>query len=264
MTAATAFADPNAARTQLRVAALGQWARAGMAMARTLAAESGRGLLDAARAFLRIAQAVRLAIALAMRLAHPDHPAFQPTPARARAARTAAPETAAAADSRENEPLENEPAEKPERDGREKFGDREVSDAAILRRPLAEIVKVICSALGVTPDWTLWADDDAPSASEVVPEPDRSRPVVVPPPDPLRAIPKPPPRQGLILDRPIRPPPAERLRNRLMRSCAPAALIPTCPPIACWRAVAPAWPVDPQGDREPSGAPLGAWASGPR
>jgi hypothetical protein len=227
MSTATAFADPHPALTQLRVAALFQWARAGMTMARALASESGRGLIDAARALLRIAQAVRLAIALAMRLSDPANPAFQPTPARTRAARTAETETVAARDQ-----SENEPPEKPEGEPRERFGEHEVSDAAILRRPLAEIVKVICRALGVTPDWSLW--------TEAVERPDvlAPDPVVAPAPPsapgsaPARAIPKPPPRPGLIIDRPEPPPRVPSSRARLLSSSAPGALCPVITPIA--------------------------------
>jgi hypothetical protein len=248
MTAATTFADPRPARAQLQVAALFQWARAGMAMARGLAAERGRDLIEAARALLRISQAVRLAIALAMRLSHTDNPAFQPTPGRARAARPAAREKAPdpiESDPIENEPAENDPAEKPEGEGQDGLRDREISDAAILRRPLIEIVEVICRNLGVVPDWSLWSDPDGtPSGSPAAQEPPtRPRP---------KPIPRPPRRHGPILQDvflhrvlgkrliwtgPTQQAPASaRLRARLRCRASPPAL----DPIAPGRAVAPA------------------------
>jgi hypothetical protein len=174
MSAATAFADPNPARTQLRVATLDAWARAGVEMADRVASEAGRDILEVVRIVARLIQAVRLAIVLATRLSDPTNPAFQPTPARPRAARG-----------------EREPVERPERIRPERPRDREISDAAILRRPLIDIVKVICRNLGIVPDWSLWVDDDAPPAA-APPPPDRPRPEPIPRPSLL---------QGVVLDR---------------------------------------------------------------
>jgi hypothetical protein len=234
MSVAAAIANPIL--TQRRVAMLDQWAAAGMALARSLASESGRGLIDAARVFARIAQAVRLAIFLALRLRDPTNPAYQPTPAKPRAARASGPETLAEAgpvqsEHVENEPLETEPAERPERQDRTDSGDREISDDAILRRPLAEIVKLICRALGVTPDLSLWTDEvDTPERPAPCPCPG-SASAPSPPPDPGRTIPSPPPRPSLIIDRPEPPPPDRGLRARLLGSCAPGALCPVISPI---------------------------------
>jgi hypothetical protein len=220
MSVAAATADLNEARTRLRVATLDQWATAGVALLKQLS-ESGRGLVDRVHALFRISQAIRLAIALATRLENPDNPAFQPTPAKARAPRSAAPETLA-----EKDLSERVSTEKPARSRRPRFVDR--SDAVILRRPLPEIVKVICRALGVVPDWSLWSDDEAPQAPE--PGPGEAAPAQAPPPDPGCAIPKPPTRPRLILDRPKPPPPDAPLRARLRRFCAPGALVPVTPP----------------------------------
>jgi hypothetical protein len=220
MLAATAFADPNPARTELRVATLDAWARAGVEMADRVASEAGRDILEVVRIVARLIQAVRLAIVLATRLSDPTNPAFQPTPARPRAARA-----------------EREPVERPERVRPERPRDREVSDAAILRRPLIDIVKVICRNLGIVPDWSLWVDDDAPPAA-APPPPDRPRPEPIPRPSLL---------QGVVLDRvlgkrltwisPTQQAPAQpSLRARLRSTASPLALAPLAPP----RAVAPA------------------------
>lgn len=230
MSAPRAIADPNVHRTRLRVAALDQWAAAGVALAGALVSESERGLIDAARRLARIAQAVRLAVALAMRLSQPDNPAFQPIPARPRPARPA--ERHARADAA--------PGDKPRR--RRGVADREISDAAILRRPLVEIVRLICRNLGVVPDWSLWTEEDggpgrASAATGSVSPADRSRPDRVRRPAPP---PGSPPRPALILDRPTGPPPTERRRRAFALSCAAAALIPT--PTAPWRAGASACP----------------------
>jgi hypothetical protein len=196
-----------------------------------------------------------------MRLSYPDDPAFQPSPKRTRATRTAAREKAP--DPNENEPIENEPiendaAEQSEGEDRERFGAREVSDAAILRRPLIEIVKVICRNLGVAPDWSLWTEPDAtPSGSLAAAEPPpRPRPT---------PNPQPPRRHGPILQDvflhrvlgrrliwtgPTQQAPASaRLRTRLRCSASPLALDPLAPR----QAVAPACPGDaPTGTAKPS------------
>ncbi len=221
MSVASAFADPNPARTRLRVAALDEWAEAGVALAKSLLAEPGRGFADMVRAFGRIAQAVRLATLLAMRLCDPTNPAYQPTPAKPRAPRTAQADTA--------------PSEKPERRDRERLGDREVSDDAILRRPLKAIVKVICRNLGLVPDWSLWADDDeTPRAAQAAPAPAAAPPPRLPEAALRRAL-----GRRLIWISPTEQAPAPpSLRTQLRSTASPLAL----PPIVPGRAVASACP----------------------
>jgi hypothetical protein len=218
MFVASATFDPDPARTRLRVATLDQWAEAGVALAKAVVAQARRDLVEAARRLSRIAQAVRIAIVLAMRLEQPDNPAFQPVPAKARAARAEEPQT------------EKDTAEKPQGHGerRPPSGDREISDDAILRRPLKDIVKFICNALGLVPDWSLWSETaQAPTAPP--PEPPRPKPI---PPSPLL--------QGLslsrVLDRrliwtsPTQAEPAPpSLRTRLRCSASPLALDPIAP-----------------------------------
>jgi hypothetical protein len=253
MSAAIAAADTNLDRTRLRVAMLNGWAKAGMAMARKLGSESGRGLVEASATFLRIAQAVRLAAILVLRLCDPTNPAYQPTPAKPRAPRAV-----------EAEKRETEPPEKPERDGPGR-GEREISDDAILRRPLKAIVKVICRNLGIVPDWSLWTDadetlqdealqDEAPKPAKAAAPAKRPRSEPIPPPGRL---------QGTFLHRtlgrrliwtsPAEPAPAPAsLRTRLRSTASPLAL----DPIAPRRAVAPACPDVPGWVREPSGSPF--------
>jgi hypothetical protein len=244
MSAACAVADPNPARTELRVATLDAWARAGLALATRVLEAAGRDIAQAAHVICRISQAVRLAIALAMRLSDPTNPAFQPTPAKPRAARAAGSATRA-----EKARAENESAEKPERAERIGSGDREVSDAAILRRPLIDIVKVICRNLGIVPDWSLWADAEPTPAA---PPPERPRP---------KPIPQTPLLQGVFLHRALgrrliwispneQAPAPTSLRTRLRSSCASLALDPLAPR----RAVAPACPDAFHEVREPSGS----------
>ncbi len=74
MTSDDAIADTTPSRTLLRLVVLGQWIRAGLALAR------GGGIVGGAVALWRVAQAVRLAMRLARRLAEAE---------RARAARVA-------------------------------------------------------------------------------------------------------------------------------------------------------------------------------
>ncbi len=226
MSVASIIASPTL--TQRRLATLDQWAEAGMALAQSLV--SGRGFADAGRVFRRIAQAVRLATLLALRLCDPTNPAYQPTPAKTRAARAAGSETPPENERLENEPLQSEPVKKPERERQADSGDREISDDAILRRPLVEIVKVICRALGVKPDWSLWTDEVETSAAPP-PCPDAAPAPPPAPPNPRRAIPEPPPRRSLIIDRPELPPPDRSPRARLLSACAPGALCPVIPPI---------------------------------
>jgi hypothetical protein len=216
MSAVSAFADPNPARTRLRVAALDQWAEAGMALAKALWSERGRGWADMTRIFDRIAQAVRLATLLAIRLCDPTNPAYQPRPVKPRASRPA-----------EADQAQTNPPEKPERRARERLGDRQVSDDAILRRPLKAIVKVICRNLGIVPDWSLWADDDAPpGAAQPAPPP---KPV--PPP---QHLPRPVLHRALggrrIWISPTEQAPAPPgLRARLRSTASPLALAPIAP-----------------------------------
>jgi hypothetical protein len=62
----SASPDSNPTRTQLRLVVLGQWVRAGLALAR--GAKAGRGVIGGAVALWQVFQAVRLAILLAQRL----------------------------------------------------------------------------------------------------------------------------------------------------------------------------------------------------
>jgi hypothetical protein len=222
MFAATAIADPNLARTRLRVATLDQWAKAGMAMARALVWESAQSLVDAALTLARIAQAVRLALALAMRLRDPTPWAFQPTRARSRAVEAKA--------HAEKDRAETDPPENPTRQGGGESGEHEVSDAVILRRPLKAIVKVICRNLGIIPDWSLWSDEvEAPR--------DFQPPPAAPSPAP---VPEPPLLQGAVLHRLLgrrlvwtspseQTPAPARLRARLRSTASPLALTPIAP-----------------------------------
>ncbi len=228
MSAASAVIDPI--RTRLRIATLDRWADAGVALARRLMAEARRDLAEASRVLARIAQAVRIATLLATRLEQPDNPAFQPRPARPRAARAAEAQVADAqvAEAQANPEqaaTERVQAEKPDRPRGVGFAqEREIPDDVILRRPLKDIVKFICKALGVAPDWSLWADD-APAAASA------------PSPDPAPAPPKPRSRPLVCLHHPLKrpadwPPGAHSLRTRLRCACAAGALVPIILPIA--------------------------------
>jgi hypothetical protein len=66
MTSAAALPDSNPARAQLRLVVLGQWVRAGLALARGGAA--GRGWVGGVVALWQVFQAIRLAMALIQRL----------------------------------------------------------------------------------------------------------------------------------------------------------------------------------------------------
>jgi hypothetical protein len=224
MTSVSALSDPTGLRAHLRVAMLDQWMAAGIAMVEKVASEAGRGLGHGMRALLRIFQAVRLAAALATRLSNPNDPAFRPNPVKSRAPKAETPPETS------SDPRGEKPAAA--RQGRNEFGDGLAADRAILRRPLVEIVKVICDALGVTPDWSLWSDavetpDDA--------TPDDPGRAPVPPRPPFRASPDPRPRPGRLPDRPKPPPIVGSLMARLRRSCAPGALIPHPSPLASGR-----------------------------
>lgn len=225
MFSAAAIDAPTPSRTHLRLAMLDQWAEIGLALAEKVVAEAGRGLGHGIRTFLRICQAVRLAVALAARLSDPTNPAFQPAPARSPAPPPAAPEASAESETSDGET----PPEKPARTGSDQSWLNRVlnADAAILRRPVAEIVKVICDALGVVPDWSLWAEDAEAAAS-----PKPILPHLIPPPDPGRALPEPRPRPPMVLHPAPRPRPLARLLTRLRSSCAPGALETALSPVA--------------------------------
>jgi hypothetical protein len=66
MSSASASPAPNPTRAQLRLVVLGQWIRAGLALA--CSARAGRGLVGGAVAPWQVFQAIRLAIQLAQRL----------------------------------------------------------------------------------------------------------------------------------------------------------------------------------------------------
>ncbi len=214
-------------RTQLRLAVLVQWVEAGLALARRLTEEAERGLIHAARTVYRISRAVRLALILHARLSDPDCTLFQPKPARAPAAQ-AKPETERQAEPETEEPETEKPARPPVSDARDfRLSDDFGSDDAILRRPLREIIKVICAALGVTPDWSLWSDTDADTP------PAEPAGCAQPRPHPLQIL------ERLRPDYPRRPPwiippeparPVARLLTRLRSSCAPLALDPLATP----------------------------------
>jgi hypothetical protein len=236
MSVAAAFADPNSARTRLRVATLDQWARAGLDLANQVLDAAGRDIVEAVRIVFRLTQAARLAIFLATHLSDPTNPAFQPPPAKPRAAPKPEPETRA-----DTEPAQTVALEKLDRDRQARSRDREVSDAAILRRPLIDIIKVICRNLGVVPDWSLWTDAPEPTAA-AAPPPERPRP------EPNPDVPR---LQGPCLHRVLgrrlvqsgpteQAPAPPGLRARLRSTAAPLALSPIAPR----RAVASARPAE--------------------
>jgi hypothetical protein len=66
MSSVSALPDSNPTRAQLRLVVLGQWVRAGLALAR--GPQAGRGFIGGVVALWRVFQAVRLAIQLAQRL----------------------------------------------------------------------------------------------------------------------------------------------------------------------------------------------------
>jgi hypothetical protein len=225
MSAGAAFADPNPARTELRVATLHQWARAALDMADRVADAAGRDIVEVVRLIFRLTQTVRLAIALATRLSDPT---FQPTPAKPRAVRATQPETRVESEPVETPERERPESERPRRDHHERPRDREVSDAAILRRPMKDIIKFICRNLGVVPDWSLWTDDDAtPTAAEPALERPRPKPI---PPTPRLRDPYPALGRRLIWISPSEQAPAPaRLRTQLRSTASPLALDPIAP-----------------------------------
>jgi hypothetical protein len=221
-------AAPNPTRTQRRLAVLKQWAEAGVALARTavetVTQGTGLSLARGALALARIFQAVRLALALHARLSDPESPAFRPAPAKSVAPRTA--ERTAERDAPDETPTEDPAPKRPPVEDPTRLSSLLASDDAILRRPLAEIVKVICKALGVTPEWSLWSDPPQAPAG----------PAAAPPSGPGLAV-RVRQQASSILDRVQRKPaiwtppsgPAPgvgRLLTRLRSSCAPLALDP--------------------------------------
>jgi hypothetical protein len=232
--------DPTPSRTQRRLAVLGEWIRAGMDLARNGVLEAGRGFSDGAQALCRVFRAVRLAIILTVRLGEPHIAAFQPAQPKAPRRRSDKGQNAEGQSAEANTPHEKTAdekvqAEKPEPARPPRFAGDLLSDAAFLRRPLAEIVKEICAALGLTPDWTLWSEaDETPDAAAAPPSLAQAlarlpiRPISVP--DRLSAHPptlRPQTCRPQTWRPPTGPEPAVgRLLTRLRSSCAPLALDP--------------------------------------
>jgi hypothetical protein len=119
MTFPPAIADPPATRTDLRLAVVAQWIRAGLDLVR--GASSGRGLVGGAVALWQVVQAVRLAIRLAGLLAE---------------ARRASSPAAGPAPGCAPHPGQAGPV------------DDQTSNAAALSRALAELAAAISEALG--------------------------------------------------------------------------------------------------------------------
>jgi hypothetical protein len=186
--------DPNPTRAQLRLVVLGEWIRAGLALAR--GARAGRGLVGGAVALWRVFQAIRLAMQLTQRLSE-----LQGVLPRA------ALETAPAA------------PDDPDLGSDFEFGlasDAPPWSAAILRSALAELAGTIRDALGGASAHRLASDGAVALRTAAEPEAPRAASRL----QPLRGRP------------PDRPPRPQRWRARRRRPCAPCAFDIALTPIA--------------------------------
>jgi hypothetical protein len=167
----------EAALAARQAAALGATVEIGLQLARALCDQVASGApgpfrqTDPALAYSRIARAIRLTVALEARLeAERAQGMTYAAPARApEPVERAEDETAEAVE------IEAEPEERPERPERETLREslrEDLEDAALLRRPNAEVYAQVCRDLGLTPEPDLFPDGsdndnrpDEPTAS---------------------------------------------------------------------------------------------------
>ena len=158
--------DSAEARTARHLSGLAELGEIGMELARLVrrqaaeqAAANPDGAVDESLGlvFARIARAVRQTFALEARLAEERQMAQAATAARRVERRKTQVRTAvervldAEADESEAENLVYDLTERLESD---------YEDADFTDRPIGELVARICRDLGVTPDWSLWQDED--------------------------------------------------------------------------------------------------------
>jgi hypothetical protein len=171
--------DPHARRIEQGACVLKQLGEIGLEMARAVrdqvAARAETPFRDPALAFSRIARAIRLTVALEARLAKGDlreRPWDRELPPGARPEDRDAGETPAFPEEDTPDPAvpETDRPERPESEReRERLHDRqEYAEAALLRRPAAEIYAQVCKDLGQSPEPGLFepCNDD-----EAAPEP---------------------------------------------------------------------------------------------
>ncbi len=157
--------DPAEARTERHLRVLQELAELGMTLARAVAARAAETAdADLGLAFTRIARAVRQTVALEAKLADDRETV------RAGHARRLAQETAARGRRRKKlvkdaveraieAEWQGETVEALLGDLYERLVDPR-DDAGFADRPIGELVAGICKALGVTPDPSLWEDED--------------------------------------------------------------------------------------------------------
>jgi hypothetical protein len=162
-----AMPDPATDRTERHLCLLQELAELGMTMARAVVAQvvdAETPATDPGLAFSRIARAVRQTVALEARLAEDRQLRREKAAARdVEAGRLRAVrrkhevrrcvEQAIEADASEND------AEDLLGDLDERLDDG-VYDFDFAERPVGELIARICRDLGVTPDWSLWEDED--------------------------------------------------------------------------------------------------------
>ena len=156
--------DPDAERDERHARALREMVEIGLEVLRDVGQQADPGL-----SYDRVTRALRLTMALEAKFAQ-DRKARERDDADRRRALSAAKKPATPLDERRRDVLRNVvpemikahadreylPGEKEVYDEAEELIDYELEDADVLNRPIVEVIGVICQALGVEPDWSLW------------------------------------------------------------------------------------------------------------